>query len=272
MPVIGDLFFPRECPDVVCIPMPTAIVRTYTVEGFIIVADGLRFDMESRKEEGDKEQKIFQFDCSTGPLAYSIAGNIAFGPDGGDGFDLLAEMKQALRPEVPSMPASLLDYVDILAERINSRLAEFAGHYPVNAPGDINQGYEIAHVFLDGYYENTPSRASIKFRCKDKQTLLAPRVDPDKNNLGSPLIHGPREITYLLFRTADPRFTRFRRQAMRPEEATLQSAIQEALGYIEACCSPEGREADPECMAVGGHIHIASITPDGFQWVRAPLL
>jgi hypothetical protein len=45
------------------------------------------------------------------------------------------------------------------------------------------------------------------------------------------------------------------------------------VGYIEACCSQEGRKLDPDgCEGIGGHIHVATVKPrSGFQWIIPPL-
>jgi len=52
----------------------------------------------------------------------------------------------------------------------------------------------------------------------------------------------------------------------------LAEAIELARNYIAACASQEGRIIDPEqCMAIGGHIQVAKITPqEGFAWVTPP--
>jgi hypothetical protein len=54
-------------------------------------------------------------------------------------------------------------------------------------------------------------------------------------------------------------------------ETSLQGAAYFAKGYIEACSSPLALKFDPTCEELGGHIHVATITPqDGFRWVIPP--
>jgi hypothetical protein len=54
---------------------------------------------------------------------------------------------------------------------------------------------------------------------------------------------------------------------------SLKDAEQYVRGYIEACSSPLALELDEAiCKGIGGHIHVATITPsDGFRWVVPPL-
>jgi hypothetical protein len=54
--------------------------------------------------------------------------------------------------------------------------------------------------------------------------------------------------------------------------SNLREAERYVKGYIEACSSAKALEMDPEiCKKIGGHIHIAEITPDGFRWRVPPL-
>jgi hypothetical protein len=58
-----------------------------------------------------------------------------------------------------------------------------------------------------------------------------------------------------------------------PELATHKSmtAIIQTFtfdGYIAACSDPIALELDEFCHTIGGHIHVATVTPDhGFRWV-----
>jgi hypothetical protein len=53
---------------------------------------------------------------------------------------------------------------------------------------------------------------------------------------------------------------------------SLEDAAGWVRGYIEACCSPVALKYDPGCEGLGGHIHVATISPqNGFRWVVEPL-
>jgi hypothetical protein len=60
---------------------------------------------------------------------------------------------------------------------------------------------------------------------------------------------------------------------MHPEiRVTLSDAVEAGRNYIEACSSPVALEIDKEiCQGIGGHIHVATITPTaGFEWLIPP--
>ena len=93
-------------------------------------------------------------------------------------------------------------------------------------------------------------------------------------------LSGSPEVTQGLFDLDDPRFREFRTDACKrvaardrhPEiRVSLADAVEAGRNYIEACSSPIARELDNEsCRGIGGHIHIATITRDGFSWIAAP--
>ncbi len=69
----------------------------------------------------------------------------------------------------------------------------------------------------------------------------------------------------------DERLSAYRRPIREPNRMTLQDALEGAKALILAHSDPEAIKIDAKCLAVGGHIHAATITPDeGFQWVIAP--
>src|SRR6266568_644651 len=80
------------------VPMSTAIVRTYTPDGFVIAADGRARRAEDGKVETEKIQKIFPIGGSSSRfLAYSISGaaTIASRDATEVAFNFVAEIKRA---------------------------------------------------------------------------------------------------------------------------------------------------------------------------------
>jgi hypothetical protein len=270
MTLYGDLFVPPLCPRIICFPMSTAIVRTYTSEGFVIAADGRAIGVEERRVVTDTAQKVFPIEWTGGSLAYSVAGTLQISSDDRrQVFNLILETEKA-QAAVTNTPASLVEYASLLAERITVRLAAVKGHYPSTDNRGINQrGFRIATLFLEGYYGSAPYRARVDF-CHERQNLLEPEVIPQDSNLGRPQICGSGEVSYLLFDTDDPRFAAYRRPVLRAQDVTLAEAIEVSKGYINACMDPEALQIDETiCSTIGGHIHIATITPShGFRWVQ----
>lgn len=78
-------------------------------------------------------------------------------------------------------------------------------------------------------------------------------------------ISGSEVVADLLFQTTDPRFSVYRVNA---PTYTLAKATDIARNYILACCDPVALQIDPNCADIGGHIHMAIITPaEGFRWI-----
>ncbi len=52
------------------------------------------------------------------------------------------------------------------------------------------------------------------------------------------------------------------------EGMTLQQGIEVACNRVKAHCDPIALGVDGNCCAMGGHIHVATVTLDeGFRWV-----
>jgi hypothetical protein len=62
--------------------MATGIVRAWTQDGFIIAADGLEVNHETKQPYRDDKQKIFQLGSSK--AAYSATGAVGLGCEGVD--------------------------------------------------------------------------------------------------------------------------------------------------------------------------------------------
>ncbi len=273
----GDLISPqrRLLGGLIRIPMSTAIVRTYTPDGFVIAADGRARNNETGAIITENAQKVFSLGNRF--LAYAFAGAVKLGPPHIDSdevvFDLAAEVRASVEAISPRRYRNLNAYATRIAKGVQRSLerAESGGkiEYPkqsVLSPAEC--GCTIANVFVDGYFDTIPSR--IKVRLYHYAGRLAdPEVFSEKLNQGTPLLHGSVDVADLV--PQDSRFARYRMLPQRPfhESADLAAAINISKCYIEAFSGPEALEVDEAfCSGIGGHIHIATVTPrGGFQWV-----
>lgn len=265
--------------NIVSVSMPTAIVRTYTNEGFVIAADGRK----TKTQDGsvvvvsDATQKIFPVVGQAQSLAYAIAGTVQFTPKDSDEivFDLIAEISNASQEFASRRSRNLAGYSTRLCRAVNARLAHVQKtgkpfRYPEDAvplPGE--HGRTIAHVFLEGYSGAAPARVRARF-CHEDQKLLEPEIITGELAAGCPMVYGPGDVTNLLFKTEDPRFAVYRRKTLLRRDMTMSESIEIAKSYIGACCDPEALKIDEKaCSGIGGRIHIATITAkNGFQWVE----
>ena len=54
-----------------------------------------------------------------------------------------------------------------------------------------------------------------------------------------------------------------------PENTTLEIAAENVRKYTQDCV--DHRCTIPDCAAFGGHVHVATVTTDGFSWVIPPI-
>jgi hypothetical protein len=264
-----------ELPLVDSTPMSTAIFRTYTSEGFVIAADGLRRRGSDGPIVRKYVQKIFPVEDAHRALAYGLAGLVYMGDNETPVFDFAIETARAASVLTPRAPADLTRYAELLSGLVNdslreARISERLPEYPTcpeveptNEPGS-----KIAELFLVGYYEGRASWTDVRFWHKN-QELRTPQIYSERLRRGQLKICGSHIVSDLLYKTNDSRLAAFRgRASARQEDLTLPEAVRVAENYIRACDSDVGREVDPNCASIGGHIHMATITlTDGFQWV-----
>ena len=129
----------------------TAIVRLYLPEGFVIAADGRKMHSENPSLSTETAQKIIRIE---------------------------EKRKQHPGSSEPSIFGDAHRFALALSSLITGKLAAVKksgkiAEYPGSPPMSMETGETIAELFLDGFYNDKPSRAGIRFR-HDKQTLLAP--------------------------------------------------------------------------------------------------
>lgn len=257
--------------------MPTAIVRYMTGQGFVIAADG-RSRNERLEVIADNLQKIFP--VPERPLVAAVYGNAGIGNEG-DAEPILVDVASELRRSMEALMGrnmgDLVEYAEKLSRPIyrmlfrvknDGLLHEYPGQSEENEPGST-----IAHIFLFGYFNGIPSEVDIRFFHRD-QRLSKPSCQSRRISRSNPEIWGSRAVAQRLFMSDDPRFTQYRTDKVRvtqAEQLTVTDAVELARNYISACNSDLGRETDPDlCPGIGGHVHIASIREQGFQWIEPP--
>jgi hypothetical protein len=266
----GDWFSPEQDE----FDMATAIARVYTPEGFVVAADGRKINHSNPSDIQDTAQKILPVQSEWVDLACSFAGAVILTDDDTNEsvFDFLPETARASQELTARSCQNVFDYAGRWSKLINAQLnaAKSTGRfreYPSIRLGD-QRGSTIALVYLDGFYEGIPRRLLMRFFHED-QKLYVPEVSPQKLALGRPLLYGPAPVEALLDRR-DPRLTRY--ATPQGTAVSVESGIEICKNFVAACASPEALEIDPQCASVGGHIHIATITPDaGFKWAIPPI-
>jgi hypothetical protein len=266
---------------IVCIPMATALAHIHSDEGFAISADGM---MTRRRADGgleiasEIEQKIFHLPGSDRVAACSFAGTVTLDSDDSTrvAFDFIAETLKAAQNLESKPMKDANDFAGQIGDLVQKRLETARRSEDFRRPLGWKQGLRIC---IDGYFNAQPSRAVVEFHHIKQES--AHKVHLHHLLWHPAWLSGSIEVTRLLFDSDDPRFSQYRTHACKrvaardahPEiRVTLSDAIEAGRKFIEACSSAIAREIDDEnCRGIGGHIHIATITPKaGFDWAVPP--
>jgi len=264
-------YCPGGLPDLVS----TAIVRMYTPAGFVIAADGRVCD-DNNVVISDATQKIFAIENDQRVLAYSFTGSAKLTPEDSDEivFDFVAEAAKVVQDLATRKSKNLYGYAVRLSVAINALLSDGkkTGRIPTfptqGRPEPDERGVSICRIFLDGYYNGLASRVQIRFGHED-QKVAEPMIFTDKIQAWDSRTVGSQFVRELLLDRSDKTFEAYR---VTPEQFpdALSYAVATARSHIQAHGDPAALALDAEvCRGIGGHIHIATVTPDrGFQWVE----
>jgi hypothetical protein len=226
-------------------------------------------------------------------LAYALFGTTgaSYGENKKPAFDLIEEANKSANSITIAKNDGILDCVQkfsrpiqevLLVGRQNGAIEFYPCHIEEPWPGCT-----IGHIFFFGYYTDLPARGqqpwTVDLRFWHQNGILCdPYIDFEANKMGFPhFIRGSVAIGDLLFNSKfglmlhtppDERFSAFRKSFPTDDwgSITLPQSAEIAMDYIRACDSDLGRKLDPICKTIGGHIHVAQITPKGFQWIIPP--
>jgi hypothetical protein len=262
----------------------SVIVRTFTPEGFVIAADGLDTGAENGAVLTKDAQKIFPIESPCGSFAASICGAARIADDAQRDIavDINAELIKSFNSLRHRKTRNLLGYANRLAPPIYTamRSAVESGlirSYPTLFDSVVGErGSTITRIMLDGDDGGHPSSVTIRF-FHENGVLAEPEIQPQELLCGMHRAYGSDVIAQIIFGPDDERlaihkgtrmFETYRVPWLFADEVNLQNAVERSNRYIEACSDPEAASMDPFCARMGGHIHIATVTPrEGFQWV-----
>ncbi len=235
----------------------TAIVCQYTRGGFILAADGFRRSFAPDYVELDL-QKVFPLTGASHALAYACSGVTVCQSAIGQ-FDFVKEIEVA----ASSLPPGLYfdEYVIKTVQSVHGaferRAMQYWGKSEIrDVLSQTDDGAIFVATIFAGYFNGKPMCASAEIR-REGLTLRACLSNLQEAPAGFRVHSGSTEAL-AIYKAA---------HGCPPD--TLQEAAVWAREYISLCASRRG--SDPACEEIGGHIHIASITPAGFKWMIPPL-
>jgi hypothetical protein len=258
--------------------MPTAIASCLTLSGFVMAADGNVTNL-GREILYTNAQKIFQIPGR--PIAYGLYGFIHL--DNADEqensvpiLDLSETVSIAARRLSSENCADAMTVGEQIAAPVHIALSEAKDRGLKSYPG-FSENLAVStilHVLLWGYFDGSPAEIDITFWHRDER-LGKPSISFMKNNNSKARIVGSYGVWKSLTDPNEPKFSKFRTPnlVVPVERLSLSAAAELVENYIKACDSEEGRSVDSfMCPLIGGHIHTAKITPNGFEWIKSPKL
>lgn len=220
----------------------TAIVSVHTPDGFIIGADGRRFDSVVRKVASETAKKIFLFESDQIRLAYAWTGMIeASGPTGGYN---LQDISEAI------LLRALSSGHDFNA-LISAFCAELCKYLPIGFSNLPSNPYELARVMFVGYFKGQPCSAQIVISYVD--SVLSPNSE----------VQIPAQYHKTVFSGAESIYSS-KYQQWQP--FCRAEAISFVTTYIQECID----SPNPDCAGIGGQIHLGEVQPEGISWIIPP--
>jgi len=245
----------------------TATATLYTPFGFVVAADGRQLwqhkptrDRAACESESDTVQKIFEIADRDASLAYVIRGDTV---NRDRSFDVGIELRKQINLLHAEDFTNCRQYLQTVSVNLERTVETAREEQRID-------GYLTTEIEFVGYFRGDPFCIEVQFRpFRDPRTGSLFEITRRDLYPGFYFVAGSLLIANLVAH-GDPRFSPFCKPIDHEmHEMTLQEAADLANGYIKACASPLGLQIDPEnCSKIGGHIHIATLTPEnGFEWV-----
>jgi hypothetical protein len=228
----------------------TAIVSSFTADGFVIGADGRSLGKD-RKVVCDHSRKIFEFKHQHVNVAYAWCGETHVVNESSEMlYDLNSITLEALSSALQVADGEFFIFIQKCCEGI----LENIGKSPVVrrlTSSDSVPNEAKARMLLNGYFDGVPFTAEFYVRETDRIRVRAENV-------------------YLPIPTPTRNLFSGCKEQNAKYATTLPETAKEALGfvsdYIQACID----NSVPDCFIVGGHRHIARLDSHGFSWVEEP--
>jgi hypothetical protein len=227
----------------------TAIASAFTSEGFVIGADGRQLDRDN-KIFSESSQKLFNLKSRQVDVVYAWCGETS----------VINQSKEVLYDLYTITRVALSSAVQIAGTQFPSLIQQCCGGIyggiikspivrQITNPDSLPESK--ARMLLNGYFYGQPFMAEFHVRETDRIRVQAERV----------LMPIPAPTRNL--------FNGCARQNKKYENVlptTTPEALKLISAYIQECID----NSEPDCLGIGGHRHIAHLTPDGFYWIDAP--
>jgi hypothetical protein len=227
----------------------TAIASAFTSEGFVIGADGRQLDKD-KKIFTEFSQKIFNFRHRHVNVVYAWCGETCVINQSNEViFDLYTITDAALSAAFQVAGRQFFPSIQQICTGIYEGIIKSPVVRQITNADSLPESK--ARMLLNGYFDGQPFMTEFHVLETDRIRVQAERV----------LMPIPAP-TRNLFNGC----TRENKKYESVLPTTALEALKLVSDYIQECIE----NSDADCSAIGGHRHIAILTPDGFYWVDAP--
>ncbi len=241
--------------------MPTAIISVCTPEGFVIAADGFDYDWDTDTVTRDAVQKIFPVRHPKIELAYSFTGTDKIQANGKE--ETVFDFIEAAMAATALLPCTQSDgLVEYSAALLRSLwpLPDSAKR----ALDTFETPRQETTIFIDGYYNGHAQRASLTIPHDGTQAEFS----AGSASIGMPVGAYSIKVRDAIIDASSP-LARY--QTTLSDIEAISDAMTTAWKLMGASIDPRASDIEPRCKAVGGWTHMATITNEGFRWVKEPL-
>jgi hypothetical protein len=226
----------------------TALVSQFTSDGFVVGADSLRCDMYG-KVVTENAVKLYATNCPSFVGAFGFVGHTAIEYVGQRPMLNILEVANHVADDLAHVPCDgPKEYVEDFCQDLANRIA-------VESIGIILPSHsEFMRVMFVGYHRQRPFRLQVVFPTING-ALQVPRL--------TEMVEAPDR--FCIASGSQVVWDELSQELTRPE--TLQDATDFVRAYITRCIE---NTTDPYCSTIGGHPQIATVTPEGFNWVARP--
>lgn len=259
----------------------SVLIINPTKEGFIVGADG-RASLDGGGKISDEHQKIFVGRNNLNHFVCSIVGLTAFRPTGlkmpwMKKYDFVESLTDGIAQLATTRFDSDSDYVHVLSSRVRDEIATAKRNdtsYALPSKYQYARGdFHVSEIFVVGYWDGKPfARYSTLTHRNQIMSDEIEITDMMKGSfVGMPFVpHAQSHLLGMALYANEKPLLKYRPGLTYPFEDTLTGACTFACTYLEMCCDEATKDLDPGLNRVGGHIHIAAVTPDGCEWIRKP--
>ncbi len=228
----------------------TAIVSSFTSDGFVIGADGRTLGKD-RRVVCDCSQKIFDFKFQYVSAAYAWCGETHVVNESDEIlYDLNTITRESLNSAIQISNRDFFVFIQECCKGILDGIVKTPVVRKVTN-SDSTPSEARARMLLNGYFDGVPFMTQFYIRDTDRIRVRAENV------------YMPIPVpTSNLFSGCNDQNSKYAKVL----PTTAKEALKFVSDYIQACID----NPDPDCFIVGGRRHIGRLDSDGFSWIERP--